>query len=245
LVSLKRFISNQIGFLEVGFQNLNRTPSQVFGNLSSFNNYLTNFNKENLTNIFGELDQPRRNLTLTGSYYLISNYTYFTDYNKPRQATALFNLLQVGAEKEFKLSRRLRWYAELVFQQKTGNAPVNVPLFYTRNRFELASNLGFKNLDFHLGTELRYHTPYKADGYSPVLGQFFYQDSAQVALRMPHIDAYLHFRIKTFTAYVRASNLNTASLRGGFGFTNNNFAAPGYIYPGMQIRLGIFWSFIN
>jgi hypothetical protein len=245
LVSLKRFISNKIGFLEVGFQNLNRTPSQIFGNLTSFNNYSTNFSKENITNIFGAIDQPERNLTLTGSYYLISNYTYFTDYNKPKQATALFNLLQVGAEKEFNLSRRLKWYAQLVLQQKTGNAPVNVPLFYTRNRFELASNLGFKNLDLHLGTEIRYHTPYKADAYSPVLGQFFYQDSVQIALRAPHIDAYLHFRIKTFTAYVRASNLNTASLRGGFGFTNNNYALPGYIYPGMQIRLGIFWSFIN
>jgi hypothetical protein len=245
LVSLKRYISRQVGYLQVGFQNLNRTPSQVFGNLSAFNRYNTNFNKENITNIFGSLDQPVRKLTLTGSYYLISNYTYFTGHNKPRQATALFNLLQVGAEKEFSLSRRLKWYTQLVLQQKTGNAPVNVPLFYSRNRVELASNLGFKNLDLHLGTELRYHTPYKADAYSPVLGQFFYQETVQIALRMPHIDAYLHFRIKSFTAYIRALNLNTASLRNGFGFTNNNYAAPGYIYPGLQLRLGIFWSFIN
>jgi hypothetical protein len=246
LVSLKRFISKQIGYLEVGFQNVNRTPSFIFNRLSSFSREELDYKKENITNIFGALEQPIRNLRLTGSYYLISNYTYFTDYYKPRQATALFNLLQVGAEKEFRLSRRLRWYAEVTLQQKTGNAPVNVPLLWTRNRVELASNLGFKNLDLHLGTEIRYHTPYKADGYSPMLGQFFYQDSAKVALRMPHIDGYLHFRIKTFTAYVRATNLNTASLRGGgFGFTNNNMAAPGYPYPGMQLRLGIFWSFIN
>jgi len=32
---------------------------------------------------------------------------------------------------------------------------------------------------------------------------------------------------------------------GGFGFTNNSLAAPGYPYPGLQIRVGIWWSFVN
>jgi hypothetical protein len=31
----------------------------------------------------------------------------------------------------------------------------------------------------------------------------------------------------------------------GFGFTNNNPAINGYFYPGMQFRVGIFWSFVN
>lgn len=245
-IHLKRFISRQIGYLQAGFQNVNRTPSFVFDNSSSFS--LTtqpSFNKENITNIFGSLEQPERRLKLTGSYYLISNYTYFRDFYHADQASQLFNLLQVGLEKGIRVGRRWHWDAEITLQQKTGSAPLNVPLFYTRNRFYFQGNLGFKNLNMVFGTELKYHTPYKADGYSPLLGQFVYQDTSTIRLKVPHIAGFLHFRIRSFTAYIRAENLNTASLRNGFGWTNNNFAAPNYPYPGLFIRFGIFWSFVN
>jgi hypothetical protein len=105
-------------------------------------------------------------------------------------------------------------------------------------------NLGFPNLQIAFGLEGRYHTPYRADNYSPVLGQFFYQDSVQIS-NLPDIAGLLHFRIRTFTAYIRAENLNTARIFGGFQFNNNNLAAPDYPTPGLVLRLGIFWSFVN
>ncbi|MEN9571618.1 MAG: hypothetical protein RL172_2849, partial [Bacteroidota bacterium] len=45
--------------------------------------------------------------------------------------------------------------------------------------------------------------------------------------------------------YLRAENLNSISFVNGFGFIHNNFAAPHYIYPGMVIRFGIQWNFVN
>ena len=119
-----------------------------------------------------------------------------------------------------------------------------MPLVYTRNRFLYEGNLGFKNLNIAFGLEGRYHTPYKADNYSPVLGQFFYQDSVTIN-NLPDVHGLLHFRIRSFTAYVRAENLNTARIFGGFQFNNNNLAAPGYPTPGLNIRFGVFWSFVN
>ena len=96
-----------------------------------------------------------------------------------------------------------------------------------------------------MGAEFKYRTAYKADGYSPVLGQFFYQDSITISNQLPDIAAYVHFRIKPFKAYVRAENLNTARAANGFGFTRNNLVAPGYALPGLQIRVGVYWSFVN
>jgi hypothetical protein len=61
---------------------------------------------------------------------------------------------------------------------------------------------------------------------------------------MPDISAFLHFRIKSFSAYIRAENLNTLNPSGG-GFTKNNIPTFNYPYPGLQIRVGIFWSFVN
>ncbi len=245
-VSLRRLISRQIGYLEVGFQNTNRTPSFVFNPISSF--YLdtvsNDFNKENTSVLFGTFEQPKLRLKLTGRYYLTTNYTYFTNYFQAAQASTLFNVLQVSAEKIFRIGGNWNWKTWVVLQQRVGDGPVNVPLISTRNQIGYDGTLGFKNLRISFGGEMRYFTPYKAPQYSPLNGQYFYQDLTTVKLQMPDISAYLHFRIKSFSAYVRAENLNSIKFPQG-GFTNNNVPTINYPYPGLQIRVGIFWSFVN
>ncbi len=248
-VSLKRFVGKkEQGYAEIGFENVNRSPSFLFDPRSSFYlDTLIGFKKENSSHIFASIYQPHLKLKLSGDYYLISNYTYITDYNQMGQYEPLFNFLQVSAQKVFRLGRHFNWYADLYLQQKTGGVPLHVPLIFTRNRFAFEGNF-FKNLNLFTGIEIKYNTPYKPDSYSPVIGQFFYQDSATF-YNLPEVSAFLQFRIKGFKAFLRAENLNAAEIAsrggGGFGFTNNNIAAPGYPYPGLQIRLGVWWSFVN
>jgi hypothetical protein len=165
-------------------------------------------------------------------------------YSKLQQEGTIFNLLRISAHKTFDISRHWKWYADLYVQQKAGNAELNVPLVFTRNRLAFEGNF-FKNLHLATGLEVKYHTPYKADDYSPALGHFFYQDSITISNR-PEVAAYFNFRIRSFKAYVRAENLNAVSFDdAGFGFRSNNLAAPAYPYPGMVIRVGIYWSFVN
>lgn len=245
-ISLQRFISAKLGTLKVGFQNTNSSPSFIYNQLSDF--YLDDpsksFSKENITHLFGTIDQPRLKLQLTADYYLVANYLYLSDYFKLQQENALFNVLRIGALKTFALSRHWNWYAEAYLQQKTGNADINLPLFYTRNRLAFEGTF-FKNLNLSTGLEVRYHTPYYADGYSPVLGQFFYQDSMRISNR-PDVTAFMHFRIRSFKAYIRAENLNSLSFLGNTSpYRRNNFAAPGYPYPGFMMRFGVYWSFVN
>jgi len=246
-ISLKRQISKQLGFLQVGFRNVNRKPSFIFDQRSAFWIQASpeDFNKENISAVFASIEQPRYRLKLSGNYYLISNYTYFKNLNQRAQETGLFNLLQVTLEKQFTLYKHWQWCSMVVLQQKAGAAPVNVPLLFTRNLIGYEGSLGFPNLRTAFGVDIRYHTPYKADAYSPFLGQFYFQDTTRIK-NTPDVSLYLNFRIKTFTAYVRAENLNTYRFAGNnTGFTNNNFAAPDYPMPGLQIRVGIYWIFIN
>jgi hypothetical protein len=132
-------------------------------------------------------------------------------------------------------------------QKRAGNSPVNIPLFVTHDQFGYEGKLGFRNLLIAFGLEMRYFTPYKGDGYSPVIGQFFTQNETTVSEKLPDINAYINFRIRAFAAYVRAENLNTmqVSSETGFGFTNNNIIAPFYPSQGLRIRVGIFWRFVN
>jgi hypothetical protein len=175
----------------------------------------------------------------------MTNYSYVTNFYELQQFGALFNVLRITAQKTFRIGKSWNWHADIYFQQAIGDAPVNLPLIFTRHRLAYEGTLGFKNLNIAFGLEGRYHTPYKADGYSPVLGSFFVQDDVTIDNPMPDLSAYVHFRIRPFKAYLRFENLNTARTKDGFGFTNNNFAAPGYAYPGLVTRLGIYWSFVN
>lgn len=247
-ISLRGLLGKNLGYLQLGFQNSNKTAPYLFDMNSSFWKQSTpeSFNKQNVTVLFGSVEEPKLDLRLYARYFLVGNYFYFDGINDRAQQTNLFNVLQIGGDKVFKIGRSWKWRTWLVIQKDAGSTPVNVPLIYTRNLFAYEGSLGFKNLNLATGFEVKYHTNYKASGYSPLMGQFYFQDTLTLPRNLPEIDAYVHFRIRSFTAYFRVENLNTLQVSGGnSGFTNNNLVAPDYPGPGLVIRLGIFWSFVN
>ena len=244
-VSLKRLISRKIGFLETGFQNVNRTPSFVFQPQSGFPVTVDgSLKNENITRISGSITNDAKGTALTGEYYLISNYTYFDSFFTAHQEGTLFNVLHVSAKKKLKLSKVLNLYSEVHLQKTAGNPPLHIPLIFTSNRISF-EGVYYKNMLYAIGLELRYHTPYKADNYSPFAGQFFYQNDYTVKNR-PEINAFFDFRIKTFKAFIRTENLNTIGTNTGkFGLNQNNLTAQHYPQEGFWFRLGIWWTFIN
>lgn len=244
-VNLKRLLSAKLGSIEVGFQNVNRSPSFIYQPESTFKvATFSSLNKENITRLSGSLTNDKKNFSLTGEYYLLSNYTYMDSFFRASQEATLFNVLHIAAEKKFRLLKGLNLYSEIHFQQTTGNPPVNLPLIFTSNRLAW-EGIYYKNMIYAIGFEVRYHTPYKAPNYSPFTGQFFYQDSYTVN-NLPEVNAFFNFRIKAFKAFVRAENLNTLGLNTGkIGFTKNNLTAQYYPQQSLWIRVGIWWTFIN
>ena len=250
--SIQSLLGKKIGSIQLGAQNVNRTPSFIMNNpISSFylpGNENPGLKKENITHLYGAIYQPLIKLGLSGHYYLMTNYSYYTDFYKINQYNSLFNVLQIGVNKVFETgkTKQWKWRTEVYFQQVVGGAPLHIPAIYTRNRFGYEGKLGYPKLNIAMGFEAKYRTNYKGDGYSPLLGQFFYQDDQTVQYKLPNIAAYLNFRINAFKAFVRAENINTfRNLDGSWGFTNNNFASTDYPYPGLLIRLGVFWGFVN
>ena len=242
--SLKRSLGEKIGYLELGFENINRTPSDIYTrNLTFPVDTKRNLGDENVTSLNGSIYFSKIKTRLSLNYFLISNYTYFSGYRTAAQYAPLFNFIRAGINKETSLGRKWKWYLDFYVQTVAGNAPIHLPLVYTRSRIAYEAK-PFRNLIVSTGADIRYHSDYFADGYSPVLGQFFYQSERKISIR-PDVAAYVNFRIRSFTTYVRIENLNTASMRYGFGFKDNNLAAALYPNPGMVFRLGIFWNFVN
>ncbi len=242
-ISLQRFISQKIGSLSIGFENVNRTPSFIFDPKSSFlQTGPTSLNKENTTHIFGTIDNPHLKIKLTGDYYLINNYTYFNNLYNVAQEKTLLNLIHVSASKKIDINKYLKWYVDIHIQQAS-NTSILVPLLFTKDKLAF-EGVFFKNLNLSTGIEIRYHTPYKAYDYCPINGQFYTQQSTTITNR-PEASIFAHFAIKNFRGYVRFENLNTFDFKNGGAFTSNNLTAPLYPSPGLIFRFGIAWKFIN
>ena len=240
--TIARHLSSKLGDIRLFFKNVSRSPSFIFDNASAFNFKNTSLSKKENIISFGA-DANNRFINLGFKNHIITNLTYFSDYYHTAQSSKVINLLQLYASKKIKLTKRWNLYTDITFQQTDGSAPVKVPLLFTRNRLAY-EGIFYKNLNLSAGLELRYFTPFEAYNYSPVMGQFTPQDTFKLK-NLPDISAFLHFRIKSFTGFIRAENLNTVSFKNGFGFTNNNFAAPHYPTQGFIFRFGIQWGFVN
>lgn len=241
-ITIARHISKKLGDLRLFFNNVNRSPSFIFDDASGFNFKNTSLTKKENIISFGA-DAVNSFISLGFKNHIITNLAYFSDYYHTAQSSKVINLLQVYASKKVKLTKRWNLYADATFQQTDGSAPIKVPLFFTRARLAY-EGIFFKNLNVSAGLEARYFTPFEAYNYSPVMGQFTPQDTFKLK-NLPDIAAFFHFRIKSFTAFIRAENLNTVRFSNGFGFTNNNFAAPHYPTQGFIFRFGVRWGFVN
>ncbi len=240
--SLQRFLNKRWGAIEVFGSNTSRSPSAIFQANSAFNFDSTSLKKkENITVLGITAVNPKFKLSVRN--ISIANYAYLTNYYEKDQFSGLINLTQGTLSSKNKIVGHLNLYSDFIVQQTTGKTPVHVPLFYTRQRVAFEGNF-FKNLNLSTGLEVIYNTPYKANHYSPVLGRFFPQDSISISNR-PVINAFFNFRIKSFTAFIKAENLNTAAINDGLAFTNNNLSAPYYPTPGLMIRFGIKWGMVN
>ncbi len=240
--SLERDFNKKFGNVNFFFNELSRTPSFIFNHQSSFSLFDTaDYKKENIISFGAVSNNPIINIGFKN--HLLINYTYFKNYYQSEQNSTAINLLQVFAAKKIKLSKNWFWHTEFTIQQSGKNSQIKVPLFFTRDRIAF-EGIFFKNLILFTGLEARYYSAYKANGYSPMIGQFFVQDTS-VIKNLPDISLFAHFRIKGFAGYVRAENLNTAGFKNGFNWMNNNFAAPLYPTQGFLIRFGVQWWFVN
>ena len=100
-VSLTRLLGAKLGSLQVGFENVNRSPSFLFDQRSSFyiDDKNKSFGKENSVHFFGTAYEPKFGLQLGADYYLVNHYLYLNGFYQLQQEGSLFNILRVNATK--------------------------------------------------------------------------------------------------------------------------------------------------
>ncbi len=243
--------NSKLGNIKLKATNVSRTPSFIFYNESAFNySTISNIKKENNTEFTAQVFNEKKQQNITVQLLTSNSLTTWQTFKTFKQE-ALFNMLKLNFSRSFKVYKKIMLHTEIHAQQVIiGNPKINYPKLYTRNRIAYEGNLGKKNLRLATGLEFRYIAPYNLDAWSPLTSQFVYQNTTTSKNNLPDINAYLHFNITSFNAFIRVENINTfrvysGTVNDGISFTNQNFAAVRYPNPGLLFRFGVYWRFIN
>ena len=241
---LSRILSSKGTYLKLGFQNSNRTPSTNYLGLTQFPiNALKGIQKENTIDMLAETGNAAKAFRVSFNYQLINNYNYFASGYQAAVYTSPISYICAVLNNKIKLSKHWNWYNETTVQVVDKSAPINIPLILSRQRLAFEGNF-YKNLNLSTGLEMIYHTEFKADGYMPLTGQFFVQNTYMLRNR-PTANAFLHFMIKRLKGYIRLENLNTLIPTSNSLGNTYNFSAQNYPGTGTWFRVGIWWNFIN
>ena len=252
--SVGKQLKNILGSFVAGFQQ------QVGSAPYSYTNYenlytkdFFSFNNESVTTLYATIESPRFRLSFGARNYVMSDYIYINDSERPAQYTIPFSISQVWIRKVFKAGNFFL-DNELVYQQLPGNAPVNVPAVMGRHQLSYERSLFKRSLKMAIGIEVRYNSSYNPSGYDPILNKFYYQNSTYV-LNAPVGSVFFNFRIKRFRAFVMGDNLQQLFTRNAVLYTAgpplNNYNNTGYNYnpvyaaPDALIRFGFNWVLVN
>ena len=223
---------HQLG-LEATFMRY--APDYIFSHYYGNNNaWLKTLKKQNVfkaSAYWTILDYSLRfNFINAGKYVFLNSSFEPMQLEKPFQVLELLLYAPIRT-KHFSLD------AELALQHSTNKA-ITVPLFAGKLSAVYRTGIFNKKLHFQVGVDLFYNTKYYADGYNPILHQFYTQEYISTGHYL-YLNAHVAFRVKRITFFVRGGNL----LAGILSF--HYITTPGYPMQGQSVQAGINWKFYD
>lgn len=123
-------------------------------------------------------------------------------------------------------------------QHSSDQDQIRVPLLASKNSAYVDFKLFHGAMSTQVGADLRYHSPFKADGYAPSLGAFYRQDETVVGGYL-YGDLFVNLQIKRASIYVKAGHLNSL-------FEQQSYCIlPHYPMRGFGIYYGLTWQFFD
>jgi hypothetical protein len=233
---------------EVAIENSAKLPDLSYSlfqssyvNYNWYHSYTTE--KSNNANI--SVDSKWFNVKAQFSNYKDKVYFANTSTNdsvqliSPNQYRKAISYASIQANKEIKYWK-LVLDNTLLFQAVSQDDPVlNVPKWVTRNSLYFSDYFFEKALYLQSGITFNYFTKYYANGYNPVLADFFVQQKKQIG-DFATYDFFINARVRQTRIFLKAEHFNAA-----WSATNKFYSAPDYPYRDFIIRFGLVWNFFK
>lgn len=173
---------------------------------------------------------------LSFNYFMLDDYVVLDKDYHPTQLDKTASVLQLNLYVPF---RYKGWGFDLNgCLQYSDNHYVPVPLFAGKFNLFYVFNLFQKKMNLQLGASCFYNTTFYADGYYPVLHQWYHQEFQQVG-NYVYIDTYINMRVKRFCLFFRLGH----AFAGLMGY--DYFSTPNYPAQGRSYSVGINWRFYD
>jgi len=189
---------------------------------------------------------------LMARYTTLDNYTYFSfdQENPTEEGMELGNIrpfqegnsvnhLKVKYSKEIKVGGFALNNTVMYQNVSQTNNVLNVPQLVTRNTLYFSSDVFKKAMYIQTGVTFKYFTAYTMDGYNPLLGEFYIQNTEELG-GFPLLDFFINARVKQTRIYLKAEHFNSS-----FGGSYDFYSAPNYPYRDFVIRFGLVWNFFS
>ncbi|MEZ5015446.1 MAG: putative porin [Flavipsychrobacter sp.] len=236
--SIGKDLKDDWATIDIGASQLITNAPYSYGlYINQYDTINKQLSKESYTQLYLKLYSRKLNLLAGARNYIIANYAYLNATQRPYQYAPTFNIAQVWVQKIFRW-RSIVLDNELVYQQPTSGAPINVPQLLGRHQLSVETKIFKNTLKVATGIQIRYHSGYAPSGYSPFFNRFYYQDTYSVS-NAPETAVFFNFKIKKrFRAYVMGDQMQQL-------FTTNNLIAQGYAGQNAMIRFGFNWIMVN
>lgn len=199
-------------------------------------------------NIWLWKDWPKQNTLKINAFWTMINYKVEFNYFMLQNMVRLNSDFQPFLTEKYANVVQLHLFAPIrvkgfgldinAYVQYSSSEAVNVPLFAFKASPYYIFNVLRGKLKIQIGMDLMYNTLYYADGYDPVLHQFYCQRDMKVG-NYPYWDVNLTMRIKRISFFFRAGHV----LSGVIG--QNYYLTPDYPAMGRSFQLGINWRFYD
>ena len=243
-------LGNNIGRIMLGAYSQNKSPEMVFTRMNyTYHQWQRDdLEKTKTQNLSFRYENDRLGFTGKAEYFLINNHHYFREVDNPTQNERLekiiepaqlgsLNMLKLTVGQKFKLGK-FNLDNLVVYQKSDAMDVLSTPELYTWHSLYY-KDIWYNVLDFAIGLDGRFNTPFRASSYAINASQFYHSNVGIEFSTYPIVDAWI------------TANIQRVNIFLSYNFLNQHVYPKGYYtvrrYPmnPANLRFGVSWKFYD
>jgi hypothetical protein len=249
-------LSNTVGRVILGGYIQNKSPDYLFERVNyqyhkwpEAGNDAFNFDKTKINNLSFTYENSKLGFTGKVEYFLMNNYLYYKEIDnpaltdilrrkiEPAQITGNINMLKISVGEKLTFGR-FHFDNYAVYQKSDYMSVLQTPELYTWHSFYY-NNILVKVVNFNIGFDVRFNTPFVAPSYAINVSQF-YNDNADIEFSTyPVVDLWLTATLKRTNFFLRYDYANQGLLSNGY------YTVRRYPMGNANLRFGLTWKFYD
>lgn len=243
-------LSDRIGSIRLGAYTQNKSPELIFQQADyTYHQWDTDLDKTKTTNFSFAYQNDLLGFSGKAEYFLISNHLYIREVDNPLHRPELMkvieptqhhqniNLLKLTVGQNFRFGR-FHFDNFVVYQKSDYNDILATPELYTWHSLYYNGNLS-GNLDFNIGLDARFNTPFRTPSYAINIGQFYHDNAGINFSTYPIMDAWITATLKRVNLFLSYNFLNQHVWPNGY------YTVRRYPMQNANFRLGVVWRFYD